>query len=1728
MAQITLDIQVQTNSVKTAVKSIEGEFSNLSKHLSSLTVNKDLTSQLKALASAYKQIAVAGKGATETLSGQAASADRAVSNIDTLRKGYANLANQLKTLKEQYPAGVFTKADQQIQKNLKSVKALSKAYKSGNWGDAERKEVRTLSEEYKSLAADVAQVRFEENKLATSEPFSPKQGDSIFRLQKRYSSLISTIKSVEQYYPKGTFDQITAGAQEAVPALKKLGQEYVTTGTLSDNSQKKFNALTTQIHQQEAAFKDLQATSKNYHGTLRDLIAGFAKFQLTAMLVMQPLNLLRNALQSINETLVETEDAVLSIQRVLDETIMSDDISDEIYRIAQNLGQTFDVVQEIAQNFAKAGLDWRETIQATEAAVLALNVAELTAEESSEGLIAIMQQFNYEASELTYVIDVLNKTADKSAVNTQELLVALQKTGSYATTANLSLEETVALITAISEATAASGQNIGNALKSLFAYTTKDSALDIFAALSTDSSKVVEEYRKGAASILDVWKQVSVELQNLTAEQGELLDQYFDSAEGSALEEELGGELSEIYDDIKGVYDTAGTYRKNYFLALLGNMEEVENVLNEVSDAAGYTMTEQEKYMETYTAKVNVLRSQWEALIADQQGWLSVKKFFVDVGSAILTVVEWTGGLRTTLIAIVSLLTTVFSDKIISGAKALVGWVKNLATGFTAAKTAAQTFQAALGWMGLAATVISGIVGAIQQYNEEQEQAHKDAIALWNANKSNAESLQELYDRYKQLQTVTEPTTEQENEYAELQEQIVDLLGDRKAALEDLTVGTDEYRIALENLTEAELERYEMELTTAQRSAEKLLGDANFGKIKVGSTLSQKYLDLIQDAGIGVDVSYNFPIIPGAAADYTYYLQFDKSGTAEGNLFNMAQALQAQEALWEEYKKLQREGDFDAADSIIDSDLWQNLTKVIEENQEAVDDFLETTVAQTLLDYEALYGEINNEAEHEQMTNWVIEQIGVDEYWDETIRDLIGSYKELGEASEDTNDSAEDLATTIDKLSEDNLDALIEALKEARDLADETKELEEKQQAIIDAQTELEEKRNELVAARAEAAEKIADAEEKLAEAQKKVNEERLALLDQQKEAQEAIADAEENLADAEEKLADAQKKVNEERLALLDQQKEAQEAIADAEENLADAEDELLEKQNDLAEAQAEAAERLADAQESLADAQKSLNEERLALLDEQKEAEEALANAQQEAEEARLDILEKQNAVLEAQNALRDARNRREVRQLNAETGEFNFVADQAAISEAEQELADAQEAKQEAQERYEETLQAVRDAESELADINATIADAERAIEEAIAAGVDISREILAEEKNVATGVRDAIEAVKEAQQNISDVEEENRENIANAEQAIEEAKENVDEAKEELQEANNNLSAINDAIARAEEAVKEAIQNGVDISAEIQETEEKIEQGVLDAIDAVVDAEEAVDEAKEEAAEMIANAEQAIVDAEAAVEEAIKELEDYIRDNAYDGIIEELESGNATNESIKEILDSWKTTADENSVGSAWYQEILDILKGFNVDVTTTGTETKPEDPSDAPKETLRERLDKAAEAKRKGDDAPMNALLEEAGLSLTDNIRKLIALYLQENKEPLISALEKTGKFDNGGVAYGTGLLAKATSRPEAVLPPDIVEKILTPTSNRQLSQFIRDMGLMFDTAKDFSVLSPAIQRVGATSNTTTNTNSNNTVTINGVKIGSSLMNRTLGEVLEMIPFVAKS
>lgn len=477
------------------------------------------------------------------------------------------------------------------------------------------------------------------------------------------------------------------------------------------------------------AVKDSTAANEKHTQSILSMAKGFLSWQVAATVVMQSINLVRSGLESLNETLVNTEKATIEITRILNENISDQEVASKLYDLAEKYGQTFENISEIATNFARAGYEWTDVMKLAEGAVLALNVAELDATQASDGLIAILKQFKLPVEEIYGVVDMLNKQADNAPVSTEKLLLALQKAGSYADQANLSLKETVAIITALSGATNASGQQLGTAVKSLLAYTTKSGSLDVYASLSDRMAAIVAEYRKGAASILDVWQGLSDEINHLTAEQADKLAEYAESDIGSTLESALSEEMGEIYDSMTGVYDTAGTYRKNFFIALMKNMDDVKKSMQTLDSYAGYSAAENLKQLNTYEARVNSLKAQWQKLANDEQGVLALKKDLVEVGSAALDVVDKLGGISTILTFLGVLGGEILAGVLVKGIVKFVQTIKLAATASKTAAAAAAAHAAAVNAEGDAALSTAEKTAAATAATNAQAAADKAAAA---------------------------------------------------------------------------------------------------------------------------------------------------------------------------------------------------------------------------------------------------------------------------------------------------------------------------------------------------------------------------------------------------------------------------------------------------------------------------------------------------------------------------------------------------------------------------------------------------------------------------------------------------------------------------------------------------------------------------------------------------------------------------------------------------------------------------------------------------------------------------------------------------------------------------------------------------------------------------------------------------------------------------------------
>ena len=948
--------------------------------------------------------------------------------------------------------------------------------------------VRLLNAEVQTLSKTLSTIKVNKNLTA-----------QINALTKHYTALAKAAVRVNEATTKRQIaeqrlvNEVKRGRTEDQRTLKVKAQKEQAELRLKQAQDK----ATQSTQKQTTATKQNTEVNKEHRQSILSMTRGILEWQIATTLVMKPLRALQDALASINETLVKTEDSVIALQRVLPSGSATDgEISSRLYKIAQDYGQTFENVSQIAENFARTGMSWADTIKATEAAVLALNVAELDAEEATNGLIAILSQFGLEASDLETVIDKLNKTADNFPVTTEKILAALQRTGSAADNANLSLDQTIALITALSKATGRSGENIGTALNSLIQYSSKSSALDTFAKLSEESAKVVAQYRQGGATILDVWRQVSKEIQNLKSDQADLLDGYFNTDDGSALKEALDGELEDIYTELGGVYDTANTFRKNYFIALLGNMDTVEQAIGTLGSAAGYSQDENQKYLDTYTAKLNSLQAKWQDIANDEQGLLGIKKDLLNMGSSVLDIIQAVGGLKTVLIAlgvvvgtivlsfkgeaIIATLTkigTLLKSMTIDAIPNAIGAWKSFAKGISSAGTA---LQASLPLITAVIVAISALDSAIRRGIEEREERERNAIEQQNeaiaktnesidTQKKEVAQMNEVASTVENLRKILDDSSQSEEEKAKAQDKLLQIQNTLvesnnkyKDSL-DLTNGSLKEQLGLiEQLTTEQLKQKANDFLSGNEA------EIEIAKNRLDST-STTNTDMLFSSSGWLN-SFDFKdiinrVISGAGIGDTTSINEDNTYTAFDN-YGKRVGEGFKNGFWDGVGELLGFGTvFDSASYVGESNAGFSFSGTIEQQLEAIEKLktyiatnkntLGLTAEQVVSITTELgnkYNELNSE-EYKQAQLLAEKAKLADDYLNKRITEEEFLEKFYGiekDISKEIGDQTNDISKVTGAY-----DDLISKLEELRDLQKEGAELEEKKADYIEAQNEL-------------------------------------------------------------------------------------------------------------------------------------------------------------------------------------------------------------------------------------------------------------------------------------------------------------------------------------------------------------------------------------------------------------------------------------------------------------------------------------------------------------------------------------------------------------------------------------------------------------------------------------------------------------------------------------------------
>lgn len=318
--------------------------------------------------------------------------------------------------------------------------------------------------------------------------------------------------------------------------------------------------------------------------TLYDKIANYAG----TYLIYQGFNVLKRSIGEVIDEMVELENSMVQIDRVLNETTLNiNDYRDKLMQVAYDYGNSMDNVADIALRLAQAGFKSNEVLKLTEKTLLALNTAELNATQATDDMVAVMAQWGYmtgdateEAQKYGSIIDKINKVADNFPTTSQDIMNALKKTSSAFNLAGASIDETIALITAAERASQRGGKVIGTALSNIVQQLKDEKRLNIAESLGLNF--FTDEKKTQFKGIVDIFGEMSEKMQQLKNE---------------------GKENTTEMQQLLSIFTV---FRRNIGASLLGQMSDEDNtylkVLNESLTATGYSLQENAKYMATAKA----------------------------------------------------------------------------------------------------------------------------------------------------------------------------------------------------------------------------------------------------------------------------------------------------------------------------------------------------------------------------------------------------------------------------------------------------------------------------------------------------------------------------------------------------------------------------------------------------------------------------------------------------------------------------------------------------------------------------------------------------------------------------------------------------------------------------------------------------------------------------------------------------------------------------------------------------------------------------------------------------------------------------------------------------------------------------------------------------------------------------------------------------------------------
>lgn len=682
------------------------------------------------------------------------------------------------------------------------------------------KTTELITNNYKLQAKELEKIRALEDKQANKE---------------YVNSMMAQIRAIEK---RNAEEEKLASSYEKLSAkLKKLQEDARTTSNIIKNFGDKIHhvqadRLTTSLDQlnitQNMTQKEMQETvdkaqqltnslknvsreakatgnnSMTFAQMLKTAYEKFAVWSVATVSWYSVVNAIKKGIQSITEL----DTALTELNKVADLTTEQlSRVTDRAYKLGEIVGRTGKEVINGLSEFAKAGYTVEESFNLTQAALIMTNVAEgiTSVEEASSSLIAVLKGYKLQVSDAMKVTDMMNEVSNTTATNFDDLADGLRRTSGTLAQTGTDIEELIGLLvggfeplrniemvssglTMISQRLRGIGED-GEAIEGLMPKLQKD-----FMEIAKIS--IIDPETGGLRSTYDILSDMAKVFPTLTDQQR----QY----------------LSEL---------AAGNRQVKVLNAILENWQSVDKAINSAKNSTGSAMRENEKYLESINGKISQFNS------AVQQMWQNTIssdtiKFFVDLGTVLINVVDKIGLLNTALIATVTYFTFFkTSSFIVPLINIVTAGVVKLTAGLNLSTAAAIKLNTALGMIGTVAIVgaiillvnnLDKLTISMTKYNEKVQES--DSKANENISRINTQ-----IERYKELADKVGLSREEKQELLDIERDLKTRYGETTKEL-DLQNGSLEKNIDLmREMQKEEARRFQLMNERAYKAAEKLL-----------------------------------------------------------------------------------------------------------------------------------------------------------------------------------------------------------------------------------------------------------------------------------------------------------------------------------------------------------------------------------------------------------------------------------------------------------------------------------------------------------------------------------------------------------------------------------------------------------------------------------------------------------------------------------------------------------------------------------------------------------------------------------------------------------------------------------------------------------------------------------------------------------------------------------------